>query len=161
MQAIGMCINSNALKPLFVLMSETARGHKSIGLITSAALQQPKERRVQRCVMNCIGLGIWATTAAQKNALPLSEQDHAHHAMKTVTKDATVQQEEKLNDPMQTPLAVDPIATSHPVPLPMRPMCPSGMGYAQRETRKFFTNWVNKKGPVAPFLIPSCRGRTL
>jgi hypothetical protein len=31
--------------PLPVLMSETAHGHKSIGLSTSAALQQPKERR--------------------------------------------------------------------------------------------------------------------
>jgi hypothetical protein len=34
---------------------------------------------------------------------------------------------------MQTPLAVDPIATPHPVPLPMRPMCPSGMGHAEGE----------------------------
>jgi len=32
---------------------------------------------------------------------------------------------------MQTPLAFDPIATPHPVPLPVRPMCSSGMGYAQ------------------------------
>jgi hypothetical protein len=68
--------DSKPLKPLPVLMSV---------------------RRVQRCVMNCTGLGIWATTAAQKNALPLSEPDHAHHAMKTVTKDATVQQG-KTND---------------------------------------------------------------
>jgi len=29
---------------------------------------------------------------SQPNALEPSEQDHAHHAMKTVTKDATVQQ---------------------------------------------------------------------
>jgi hypothetical protein len=36
---------------------------------------------------------------------------------------------------MQTPLAVDPIATPHPVPLLMRPMCPSGVGHAQGEGR--------------------------
>jgi len=54
MQAIGMCINSNALKPLSVLMSATAHGRKSIGLITSAALQPKKERHVQRCVMSFI-----------------------------------------------------------------------------------------------------------
>jgi hypothetical protein len=93
MQAIGMCINSNALKPLSVLMSETARGHKSIGLSTSAALQQPKERRVQSFLRERLDKLICVT-------LPLSsEQDHAHHAMKTVTKDATVQQG-KTNEPM-------------------------------------------------------------
>jgi hypothetical protein len=32
------------------------------------------------------------------------------------------------HDRMQTPLAVDPITTPHPVPLPVRPMRPSGMG---------------------------------
>jgi len=40
------------------------------------------------------------------------------------------------HDPMQTPLVVDPLATPHPVPLPMRPMCSSGMGHAQGETMK-------------------------
>ena len=28
---------------------------------------------------------------------------------------------------MPTPLDIDPITTPHPVPLPVRPMCPSGM----------------------------------
>jgi hypothetical protein len=35
----------------------------------------------------------------QPNVLGPSEQDHAHHAMKTATKDATVQQG-KTNEPM-------------------------------------------------------------
>jgi hypothetical protein len=37
---------------------------------------------------------------------------------------------------MQTPLAAHPIATPHPVPLPVRPMCPSGMGHAEGEGMK-------------------------
>jgi len=36
---------------------------------------------------------------------------------------------------MQTPLAAHPIATPNPVPLPVRPMCPSGMGHAKRKKR--------------------------
>jgi hypothetical protein len=91
MQAIGMCINSNALKPLSVLMSETAHGHKSIGLSTSAALQQPKEKRVQRCVKQNSAQRRQISTATLTP--PPSEQDHAHHATTTVTKDATVQRE--------------------------------------------------------------------
>jgi hypothetical protein len=57
--------HSKPLKPLSALMSV---------------------RRVQRCLMERLDKLICVT-------LPLSsEQDHAHHAMKTVTKDATVQQ---------------------------------------------------------------------
>ena len=36
---------------------------------------------------------------------------------------------------MQTPVDTDPIATPHPVSLPVRPMCPSGMGHAERKDR--------------------------
>jgi hypothetical protein len=39
----------------------------------------------------------------------------------------------RANEPMQTPLDTDPIATPHPVPLPMRQMCSSGMDHAQGE----------------------------
>lgn len=36
---------------------------------------------------------------------------------------------------MSTPMDTDTIATPHPVPLPMRPMCPSGMGNIEGKGR--------------------------
>lgn len=36
---------------------------------------------------------------------------------------------------MPTPMDTDPITTSHSVPLPMRPMCPSGMGNIEGKGR--------------------------
>jgi hypothetical protein len=50
---------------------------------------------------------------------------------------------------MQTPLAVDPITDWHPIPLPMRPMRPSGMGHDQKGDRMSNTN---TGGPAFPHI---------
>ncbi len=87
-----------------MLMVRLLIGHGKVGVL----LSRLNVRRVQRYAMR------GKNGAQMVHYLPPpSEQDHAHHAMKTVTKDATVQQG-KTNDQMPTPLGAQQLR--HQIP---------------------------------------------